>query len=223
MKKCLPYVILVLVVSVIITGCTPEVQKLKLSEEKKQKLDELVESNDYVTGYNFDKYDYPAIITDYTKIIEAIKEQDTKKINQMLEDLDAIGKQVSDLGYPEFVFSAQEEGVLRQFALYEMGATFFNEEWLELGVRVRKGDLVIQNTQVDESGYYPAIIGLIYNAGSKDLNSVYIEFNLKNEQGSVIGFVNDGIGSLKKGENWQFRCDAVQEASSYELSKLTYY
>lgn len=223
MKKLLPYLILLLLVSGITTGCAPETQKLEPTEETKQKLDNLVNSNDYVTGYNIVDYDYPTIIVDYTKIVDVINKQDTEKTNQLLKDLDSIGKQVSDMGYPDFIFSAQEEEELKQVAQYEMGATFFSTDWLALGVRVKQGDLIIQNTQVDKSGYYPAVIGLIYNAGSKDLSNVYIELNLINEQGSIVGFTNDSIGSLKSGDTWQFKCDVVQSADSFELSKLTSY
>lgn len=191
-------------------------------DKTEQALNDLINKNKYVTGYDFETFDLPAVIVDYDKIAAIIKAQDFNAFSKLYEDLDEIGVQMTALGYPKVYFAGVENGENMRFATYELGSTFFNEDFAFLGVRVRHGDLVIQSIQMDNSGYFPAIIGLIYNAGQRDLGNVYIEFNLKNENDSIIGFTNDNIGSLKSGQKWQFRCEVVQEISYFEISKILY-
>lgn len=215
--------ILAFLMILITAGCDVSETTSELSPETKQALDDLVNEDAYVTGYDFENYDYPAIILDYSLINNAFTSQNLDTVLQTQEDMDVIGEKVAALSFDTFIFGSEVEGTLKQMAMYEYGSTFFNENFASIGLRIRYGNIVLQNTQIDKSGYYPAIVGFVSNAGQTDYSSVYIEFNLLNEDGSIVGFTNDSIGSLASGQNWQFRCEVVEYASSYEISKLTYY
>lgn len=201
----------------------PQAKESRLTREAKAALDQLVESNELITGYDFDKYDKPAILFDFQKIEEILK-KDTKAVSGLVDDMDAVGRQLADLEYPSGVYYAMDHEQTMRFAQWENGYVYFDEALIPTGVRVKHKDLVIQYTQVDNSGYFPAITGVILNAGQRTLSSVYIAFNLINAQGNIIGFTNDLISNLESGDTWQFTCEVVvNENYRFKLSEITYF
>ena len=60
----------------------------------------------------------------------------------------------------------------------------------------------------------------------KDLKHVYIEIKIFDKNDSVIGFSNDSISNLKKGEKWKFKMDidhVTEDTCSVQISKVSVY
>lgn len=60
----------------------------------------------------------------------------------------------------------------------------------------------------------------------KDLKHVYIEIKIFDKNDAVIGYSNDAISNLKKGERWKFKMDidhVTEERCSVLISKVSAY
>lgn len=65
-------------------------------------------------------------------------------------------------------------------------------------------DYEVTEVALDESGYTPAVTGILKNTSGSEMNYVQIEFPVKDADGNKIGTAIANVSGLKDGETWKF-------------------
>ena len=78
------------------------------------------------------------------------------------------------------------------------------------------------NGTTDSSGF-GYITGKVRNTSSRPYSMVYIEFNLYDDQGNLVGNGNDMVSNLEAHGTWSFKVTTTQGVSKYKLKDITGY
>lgn len=83
----------------------------------------------------------------------------------------------------------------------------------------------ITDLAIDESGYTPAVTGILKNTSGKEINYVQIEFAVKDADGNKIGNALANMNNLADGDTWKFNAQSfsteegqVIDLEDYEVS-----
>lgn len=83
----------------------------------------------------------------------------------------------------------------------------------------------ITDLAIDESGYTPAVTGILKNTSGKEINYVQIEFAVKDADGNKIGNALANMNNLADGDTWKFNAQSfsteegqVIDIEDYEVS-----
>lgn len=83
----------------------------------------------------------------------------------------------------------------------------------------------ITDLAIDESGYTPAVTGILKNNSGKEINYVQIEFAVKDADGNKIGNALANMNNLADGDTWKFNAQSfsteegqVIDIEDYEVS-----
>lgn len=83
----------------------------------------------------------------------------------------------------------------------------------------------ITDLAIDESGYTPAVTGILKNNSGKEINYVQIEFAVKDAEGNKIGNALANMNNLADGDTWKFNAQSfsteegqVIDIEDYEVS-----
>jgi hypothetical protein len=85
----------------------------------------------------------------------------------------------------------------------------------------QSNELVIQSFRVvPEGNGISAIIGTATNRTGRTFSAAFIEFNLYDSGGTVVGNTIDHVANLAPGNNWSFKAETPTRFATAKITKI---
>lgn len=85
-----------------------------------------------------------------------------------------------------------------------------------------KADYEVTDIVLDESGFTPAVTGILKNTSGSEMNYVQIEFPVKDADGNKLGTAMANMSSLKDGETWKFTAQSLVTDEGQQIDLENY-
>jgi hypothetical protein len=90
-----------------------------------------------------------------------------------------------------------------------------------VSAQAQPNELAIRNLQVvPEADGVSAITGTATNQTGRTLSSAFIEFNLYDSRGTVVGNAIDHIENLAPGNSWNFKAETPTRFGTVRVTKV---
>ena len=85
-----------------------------------------------------------------------------------------------------------------------------------------KVDYEVTDIALDETGYTPAVTGILKNTSGSEMNYVQIEFPIKDADGNKLGTAISNMNGLKDGETWKFTAQSLVTDEGQQIDLENY-